>query len=373
MNIACREPARKPGGRRRGVGMDGTVLTRGGGGAMARAMPSAAPSHPVPTHPAATRPPATCPAPLCVAALYRFARFEDCDAMRAALQSLCDQQGIRGTLLLAREGINGTIAGTPEGIARVLDHIRALPDCAELDVKLSPAATMPFARMKVRVKPEIVTMGEPALDPRTGAGTHVAPQDWNALIADPDTIVIDTRNDYEVAIGSFAGAIDPATRSFREFPAWFRDRREELLGAGRQPRVAMFCTGGIRCEKSTAFLKAEGVEEVYHLKGGILAYLEAVPEADSLWRGECYVFDQRVAIGHGLAAGSHDACTACGRPVSAQGMAAPLYEAGVSCAACHGERSEEQRIALRERRRQAALGAAACARSRTRGSGSTPR
>ncbi|WP_233998191.1 rhodanese-related sulfurtransferase [Erythrobacter sp. QSSC1-22B] len=313
------------------------------------------------------------PAPVSVAALYRFARFEDCEPLRAALEALCAEQAIRGTLLLAPEGINGTIAGAPDSIARVLAHIRALPDCADLDVKLSTAAAMPFERMKVRVKPEIVTMGEPGIDPRAAAGTYVAPHDWNALIADPDTIVIDTRNDYEVAIGSFAGAIDPATRSFREFPEWFRGKREELLGTGRQPRVAMFCTGGIRCEKSTAFLKEEGVEEVYHLKGGILAYLEAVPEADSLWRGECYVFDQRVAIGHGLAPGSHDACLACGRPISAQDAASPHYEAEVSCAACHGERSEEQRATLRERRRQAALNAAAAARPRTRGTGSPVR
>ncbi len=312
-------------------------------------------------------------APFCVAALYRFTRIEDCAGLRTKLDRLCNEGGIRGTLLLAPEGINGTIAGEPDRIAQVLDHIRALPDCAALDVKLSTATAMPFERMKVRVKAEIVTMGEPEIDPRAAAGTYVASRDWNALIADPDTIVIDTRNDYEVAIGSFAGAIDPATRSFREFPAWFRGKREELLGAGRQPRVAMFCTGGIRCEKSTAFLKEEGVEEVYHLKGGILAYLEAVPEADSLWRGECYVFDKRVAIGHGLAPGSHDACLACGRPVSPQDATDPLYEAGVSCAACHGERSEEQRIALRERRRQAALTAAASARARTRGTGSKPR
>ena len=183
--------------------------------------------------------------------------------------------------------------------------------------------------------------------------------------------MIDTRNDYEVAIGSFEGAINAKTRSFREFPAWFRSKREELLGSGRQPRVAMFCTGGIRCEKSTAFLKEEGVEEVYHLKGGILAYLEAVPERDSLWQGECYVFDQRVAIGHGLTAGSHGACLACGRPVSAKDEASPFYEAEVSCTACHAERTEEQRLALRERRRQAAL--AAAARPRMRGTGSKPR
>lgn len=315
----------------------------------------------------ASSPPA--PSPICVAALYRFARFENCEELQSSLQRLCIEQGILGTLLLAREGINGTIAGTRDSIALVLDQIRALPDCDALDVKLSSSATMPFERMKVRIKTEIVTMGEPALDPRTSAGTYVQPQDWNALIADPDTIVIDTRNDYEVAIGSFEGAIDPETRSFREFPQWFRDKREELLGAGRQPRVAMFCTGGIRCEKSTAFLRQEGVKEVYHLKGGILAYLETVPERESLWRGECYVFDRRVAIGHGLVPGSHEACMACGRPLSSDDAADPRYEAGVSCAACHGERTEQQRSALRERRRQAERAAIAAARPRSRGAG----
>lgn len=314
-------------------------------------------------------PPLRQSSPVSVAALYRFTRFEDCEAVRATLEELCSAQNIRGTLLLAPEGINGTIAGAPDAIGHVTEHIRSLPDCAALDVKLSTAATMPFERMKVRIKAEIVTMGEPGIDPRAAAGTYVAPQDWNALIADPDTIVIDTRNDYEVMIGSFAGAIDPETRSFREFPSWFREQRERLLGSGRQPRVAMFCTGGIRCEKSTAFLKHEGVEEVYHLKGGILAYLEAVPEADSLWRGECYVFDKRVAIGHGLTPGSHDACLACGRPVNARDRDAPRYEAGVSCAACHDERSEAQRTGLRERRRQAELAAAPAVRPRSRGAG----
>jgi len=296
--------------------------------------------------------------PLTVAALYQFAPFADCAALRAPLQALCDAQGIKGTLLLAPEGINGTVAGTDEAIARLLQHIRALPGCAGLDVKFSTAPAMPFHRMKVRIKREIVTMGQPDIDPLASVGTYVEPQDWNALIADPDTIVIDTRNDYEVAVGTFAGAIDPHTRSFSEFPAWFREQREALLGAGKPPRVAMFCTGGIRCEKSTAFLKAEGVEEVYHLKGGILNYLEQVPEADSLWQGECFVFDQRVTIGHGLAQGSHLLCHACRRPITQDDTASPLYEEGVSCPACHGERTEAQRQSYRERHKQEALAAA---------------
>jgi UPF0176 protein len=258
------------------------------------------------------------PAALTVAALYRFARFADPAALKGPLLALCEAQRVRGTLLLACEGINGTIAGSAEGTAQVLAHIRALPGCADLDVKYSSAEVMPFGRMKVRVKREIVTMGlscggEPDIDPLANAGTYVAPHDWNALISDPDVLVIDTRNAYEVAIGTFPQAINPETRSFSEFPAWFRREREQLLA---QPRkVAMFCTGGIRCEKSTAFLKAEGVAEVYHLQGGILRYLEVVPPAESLWQGECFVFDERVALGHGLTEGEHTLCRACGRAV----------------------------------------------------------
>lgn len=290
-----------------------------------------------------------------VAALYGFVRLTDCEAIRAALHKSCTEQGVRGTLLLAPEGINGTIAGSPDGIGSVLDSIRALPGCSTLDVKYSSADAMPFHRLKVRIKREIVTMGELDVDPSADAGTYVEPQDWNALISDPDTIVIDTRNDYEVAVGSFAGAIDPGTRSFREFPAWFRSRREDLLGNGKTPRVAMFCTGGIRCEKSTAFLKKEGVTDVHHLRGGILKYLEAVPEAESLWHGECFVFDERVTVGHGLTRGSHELCRACRRPLGREDRASPHYEEGVSCSACHASRSEEQRAAYRERQRQQRL------------------
>ena len=289
--------------------------------------------------------------PICVAALYRFAAFEDCDAIRAALARACRQHGIRGTLILAPEGINGTIAGPDAGIKAVLRHIRRLPGCADLDVKLSRAPALPFHRMKVRVKREIVTMGEPAIDPLASTGTYVEPAEWNALIADPDTIVIDTRNDYEVAIGSFEGAIDPQTASFREFPEWFRGARDGLAGK----RIAMFCTGGIRCEKSTAFLKQEGVGEVYHLKGGILNYLQKVRERESLWRGDCFVFDQRVAVGHGLAASDYELCHACRRPVSETDRASPLFEPGASCPACHAERTEEQRASARERHRQQLL------------------
>lgn len=300
----------------------------------------------------------TSAAPLCVAALYQFAPFPDCAALQGPLDEVCRAQGVKGTLLLAHEGINGTIAGTQQAIGRVLDHIRTLPGCADLVVKFSTAETMPFYRMKVRIKREIVTMGEPAIDPLASVGTYVAPQDWNALIADPETIVIDTRNDYEVAIGSFARAIDPKTATFRDFPKWFREERDRLLSEGKAPRVAMYCTGGIRCEKSTAFLKQEGVEDVYHLQGGILKYLETVPQDESLWHGECFVFDQRVAVGHGLALGTHVLCPACRRPVTEEQIASPLYEEGVSCPACYHQRTDAQRAGYRERHRQEAIAAA---------------
>lgn len=291
-----------------------------------------------------------------IAALYRFAPFEDPQALQAPLLDLCNARGVKGTLLLATEGINGTIAGAPDAIDAVLAHIRTLPGCADLDVKFSDAPSMPFHRMKVRLKREIVTMGVEGIDPTRAVGSYVAPADWNALIDDPDTVVIDTRNDYEVRVGSFAGALDPQTQSFRDFPAWFRAHRDELLEGGK--RVAMFCTGGIRCEKSTAFLKAEGVEQVYHLEGGILRYLEEVPAADSRWQGECFVFDERVAVTHGLDLGSHILCRACRMPLSETDRASPLFEEGVACPHCHDARTDEQRAGYAERHRQARLAAA---------------
>ena len=231
-----------------------------------------------------------------VAALYRFAPFDDPAALRQPLLDVCAANGVRGTLLLAREGINGTIAGPEGGIAAVIAHIRALPDCADLDVKYSAAAAMPFQRLKVRLKKEIVTMKVPGLDPARDAAPYIDPAGWNALVDDPDTVLIDTRNGFEVGYGSFDGAIDPHTKSFGDFPGWWREHAAAFEGK----RIAMFCTGGIRCEKSTAFLRSEGVEDVVHLKGGILAYLEQVLEADSRWLGRCFVFDERVSVGHGL-------------------------------------------------------------------------
>jgi UPF0176 protein len=296
--------------------------------------------------------------PICVAALYHFAPLDGLPALRAELLARCREHEVKGTLLLAREGVNGTIAGSDAAIAAVEGHLRALPGLAALEVKYSRAPALPFHRLKVRIKAEIVTMGQPDVDPLASVGRYVSAQDWNALIADPDTIVIDTRNDYEVAAGTFAGAIDPHTASFREFPDWFRARRDDLLGQGKQPKVAMFCTGGIRCEKSTAFLKGEGVEQVFHLQGGILKYLETVPAEQSLWQGECFVFDQRVTVGHGLVPGTHALCHACRRPVNQTAQQSPDYEEGVSCPACIAERSDADRARYRERHRQELLAAA---------------
>ncbi|MGK6354951.1 rhodanese-related sulfurtransferase [Sphingomonas sp. DT-207] len=294
--------------------------------------------------------------PIHVATLYQFTRFDDCASIQEPLDALCRARGVKGTLLLAPEGINGTIAGSTEAIEAVLAHIRGLPGCAELDVKHSHAATMPFYRMKVRLKREIVTMGEPDLDP-TAVGDYVAPKDWNALVDQPDTILIDTRNDYEVAVGTFEGAIDPKTKSFREFPEWVRAHRDEWVRDGSAPKIAMFCTGGIRCEKATAFLKAEGLDQVYHLKGGILAYLEQVAPEESRWQGECFVFDERVSVGHGLALGSYGLCRACRMPVGQEDRRSPLFVEGVSCPACHDARSDAQRERYAERHRQAELAA----------------
>ena len=261
--------------------------------------------------------------------------------------------GREGSLLLAPEGINGTIAGPDEGIAAVIAHIRALPGCADLEWKESSAESMPFGRMKVRLKREIVTMGQPEVDPLAAVGRYVEPANWNALISAPDVAVIDTRNDYEVAIGTFEGAVDPGIATFRDFPAWWEANRARFEGK----RIAMFCTGGIRCEKSTSYLIGQGAAEVFHLRGGILKYLEEVPPEDSLWHGECFVFDQRVALGHGLEQGSHAMCHACRRPVSRADRASASFEEGVSCPHCLGEFSDDDRARFRERQRQVGIAA----------------
>jgi UPF0176 protein len=286
-----------------------------------------------------------------VAALYHFTRFDDPDALRAPLRDLCEERDVRGSLLIAAEGINGTIAGPRAGIDAVLAHIRALPGCADLEWKESTATEAPFARMKVRLKKEIVTMGVPGVDPKAKVGHYVRPEDWNALISAPDVAVIDTRNDYEIAIGTFEGAVDPETTTFREFPAWWQENKDRF----HNKRIAMFCTGGIRCEKSTNYLIEQGVEEVYHLKGGILQYLEDVPEEDSLWHGECFVFDERVSVGHGLKEGPHLLCRACRRPLLPEDTKRPEYEKGVSCHQCLNEHSDADRARFRERQKQIEL------------------
>lgn len=286
-----------------------------------------------------------------VAALYHFTRFDDPAALKPALEDVCARGDVRGTLLLAREGINGTIAGPRAGIDAVLAHIRALPGCADLEWKESTAREAPFNRMKVRLKREIVTMGQPDVDPTAAVGHYVDPADWNDLIKAPDVAVIDTRNDYEVAIGTFDGAIDPQTKSFGEFPAWWEANKHRF----HNKRIAMFCTGGIRCEKSTNYLIGQGVEEVYHLKGGILKYLEEVPQDDSTWDGECFVFDKRVSVGHGLKEGPHILCYACRRPLVPEDTAHPTYEEGVACHHCVEETSEADKARFRERQKQIAL------------------
>ena len=287
-----------------------------------------------------------------IAALYKFFPFPDFESHRASLIRTFSAAGVKGTLLLAAEGINGTIAGPPEGIETALKALRALPGAEDLSAKFAETDEMPFLRLKVRLKREIVTMGIPGTDPNAMVGTYVEPEDWNALISDPDTVLIDTRNDYEFAVGTFEGAIDPETKTFREFPDWFRTFKAELAEQGRKPKIAMFCTGGIRCEKATHFVKAEGLDDVYHLKGGILQYLEDVPENESLWRGECFVFDERVTVRHDLTPGSYDMCHACKRPITEDDKASDAYVPGVSCPHCIDEMSAEQRTRFAERQKQ---------------------
>ena len=286
-----------------------------------------------------------------IAALYHFTRFDDPAALRARLLKATAAHGITGTLLLAREGINGTIAGSRVGIDAILEVIRSLPGCADLEWKESSSAEPPFGRMKVRLKKEIVTMGQPDVDPTAAGGRYVDPAEWNDLIASDDVAVIDTRNDYEVAIGTFEGAIDPETKSFGEFPAWWEANKDRF----HNKRVAMFCTGGIRCEKSTNYLMSQGVEEVFHLKGGILKYLEEVPAQESSWNGECFVFDGRVSVGHGLQEGPHVLCHACRRPLLPEDTKRPDYEPGVSCHQCVDETSDDDKARFRERQKQIAL------------------
>ncbi len=287
-----------------------------------------------------------------VAALYKFVTLEDYRDLREPLLQQCIAAGIKGSLLLAQEGINGTIAGSRAGIDAVLAYLKSDARLADLDHKESLDSTQPFLRMKVKLKKEIVTMGVDGIDPNRAVGTYVEPRDWNALISDPEVLLIDTRNDYEVEIGTFAQAHNPNLKTFREFP-----RYVEQFDPARHKKVAMFCTGGIRCEKASAFMLQQGFDEVYHLKGGILKYLEEVPAEQSLWQGECFVFDNRVAVDHDLQKGSYELCHACGWGVSAADKSSPLYEAGVSCPRCCATLSDEQKARFRERRKQIELAA----------------
>lgn len=295
------------------------------------------------------------PAEFKVAALYQFVALPDFEALRAPLTAFCEARGIKGTLLLAREGINGTVAGSPPAIDELLDYLRGdevfKGRLADLDVKPSFSHKAPFRRMKVRLKAEIVTMRAPEADPTRQVGTYVTPDEWNEIISDPDMVVLDTRNDYEVAIGSFKGAIDPKTQSFTDFKDWVA----ENLDPATTPKVAMFCTGGIRCEKASSYMLAHGFGEVYHLKGGILRYLEEQPEEESLYEGGCFVFDERVAVGHDLKPQDYLLCHACRQPLSPEDRAHADYELGVQCGYCVGKRSEAERARARERQKQMAL------------------
>ncbi len=285
------------------------------------------------------------------AALYKFVSLPDYQALQKPILTFCVDHNIKGTLLLALEGINGTIAGKPEDIHAVLNYLRQDSRFSDLEHKESYADNHPFYRMKVKLKKEIVTMGVAGVNPNNVVGTYVKPEDWNALISDPDVILLDTRNDYETHIGTFKGAIDPKTTTFREFPAFV----EQNLDKTKNKKVAMFCTGGIRCEKASSYMKQQGFEEVYHLQGGILKYLESVPKEESLWEGECFVFDQRVGVKHGLAVGEYDQCYACRMPLSQEEMKSEEYTAGISCPHCYDKTSEEKKAALTERQKQVVL------------------
>ena len=287
-----------------------------------------------------------------VAALYQFTSIADPAAKQPLLLEFCLEKGIKGTLLLAHEGINGTVAGTDAAITDLVDYLNSWDEISDLEVKYSESADETFLRMKVRLKKEIVTMGVENIDPLDIVGTYVEPEDWNALIERQDVMVVDTRNIYETRIGTFQRAVDPETETFRAFPKWADDLAKDK---DKPAAVAMYCTGGIRCEKATAYMKQIGFDEVYHLKGGILKYLETVPEEESLWEGECFVFDQRVSVKHGLAEGDYELCFACKDPISDQDKLHPDYEEGVSCAHCIDKYSEEQQQKFRERQNQIRL------------------
>ena len=286
-----------------------------------------------------------------VCAMYKFVRLEDYKELRQPLLDAMENNGVRGTLLLADEGINGTVASSREGIDGLLQWLKQDPRLADISYKESYDTEMPFYRTKVKLKKEIVTMGIQGIDPREVVGTYVKPKDWNALISDPDVVLVDTRNDYEIEIGTFEGAVDPNTKTFREFPEW----AENNLDKNKHKKVAMFCTGGIRCEKSTAYMKEQGFEEVYHLDGGILKYLEEVPEQESMWNGECYVFDNRITVNHQLEKGSYDQCHACRMPITEEQKQSEHYVEGISCPLCIDTMTDKQREGFAERQKQIKL------------------
>lgn len=286
-----------------------------------------------------------------VCALYRFVSLPQYKEIQPPLQAKMIEYQVKGTLLLAKEGINGTISGSRSDVDSLLNWMRTIPEFAEIETKEAVTDKLPFKRSKVKLKKEIVTMGVKGIDPNQSAGTYVTPQQWNDLISDPDVLLVDTRNHYEVAVGAFAHAANPKTTTFREFPQYV----SENLNPAVHKKVAMYCTGGIRCEKSTAFLKKQGFEEVYHLKGGILKYLEEIPEEKSLWKGECFVFDERVTVNHQLERGSYDQCHACRLPISDEDKLSKYYQQGISCPACYHQRTDEDRERYQEREKQVKL------------------
>jgi len=286
-----------------------------------------------------------------VCALYKFVTLDDFQDLRHPLHEVMTAHQVRGTLLLADEGINGTIAGVRKGIDAVLDWLRSDPRLADIDHKESYTDSLPFNRAKVKLKKEIVTLGIPGIDPKRVVGTYVAPEDWNNLISDPDVLLVDTRNDYEFKVGTFKNAINPNTESFRDFPKYVQDN----LDPEKHKKIAMFCTGGIRCEKSTAYLKEQGFDEVYHLKGGILKYLEVVPAQETLWEGECFVFDERVTVNLQLEKGHYDQCNACRLPITEADKTSDQYQQGVSCPHCYDKATDAQKTRFMEREKQMEL------------------
>lgn len=283
-----------------------------------------------------------------IATFYKFVTLEDCPELQRSLHQVCAQHQLQGTILLAREGINATVAGSEAAITQLIETLTADERFSPLTLKTASAATLPFGQMKIKVKREIVTFDQPTVDPAQTVGTYVSPQDWNKLITDPDVVLIDTRNDYEVGIGTFQGAINPHTESFRQFPTYV----ETQLMPSHPKKVAMFCTGGIRCEKATSYLLKQGFQAVYHLQGGILKYLAEIPEAESLWQGECFVFDDRVTVRHGLQPGTYRLCHACGHPISVADQRSPHYEPCISCPHCYANMTPEKLAKQRMRKLQ---------------------